>query len=416
MLPSVRIFYPFTMNLQFRDHLRSILLGALMGIILAAVFTVGFFARDWLDKALFASPVTGSYPLLDEVEGYLQRYYLRDLPQETERQYAAIRGLMGALGDRNTFFIEPVVAQNESDALAGTYGGIGVQLLRSTEGQYILFPFNDSPALKSGVREGDILLVVNDTVLDSSVSQDSVDRALRGTVENGNGVKITIQTPGEEERTLFIEFGVINVPSVIWRALPEDQRIGYVRILRFTNRTPDELTQALTELRDAGIESLVLDLRDNGGGLLQESVTVASQFLDGGVIVYERNINGEKIFTAEEGGLMIDLPMAVLVNGGTASASELVAGAILDRGRGVVIGQKTYGKGTIQQIFQLSDKSSIHVTSAEWFTPSKRALDSVGIEPTITITADESGRDLELSEAMEYLQQQLQPVAERAAS
>ena len=168
--------------------------------------------------------------------------------------------------------------------------------------------------------------------------------------------------------------------------------------------------------RSALAESLVLDLRDNGGGLLQESVTVASQFLDGGVVVYERNINGEKTFTAEEGGMMVDLPLVVLVNGGTASASELVAGAILDRERGIVIGQKTYGKGTIQQIFQLSDKSSIHVTSAEWFTPSKRALDNVGIEPTIPVIPDESGRDVELSEAMEYLQQQLKPVAEKAAS
>jgi carboxyl-terminal processing protease len=404
------------MNLQFRDRFRSILLGALMGLILAAVFTAGFFVRDWLDRALFAGPVNGSYPLLDEVDGLLQRYYLRELPQETERQYAAIRGLMDSLGDRNTFFIEPVVAQNESDALAGAYGGIGVQVLRSTEGQYVLFPFEDSPALKRGVREGDILLVVNDVPVDGSTPQDNIDRSLRGTVENGNGVEITIQTLGEEERTLFIEFDVINVPSVIWRSLPEDDRLGYVRILRFTNRTPDELTQALTELRTAGVNSLILDLRDNGGGLLQESVTVASQFLDGGVVVYERNFQGEKTFTAEPGGLSTDLPLVVLVNGGTASASELVAGAILDRQRGIVIGQKTYGKGTIQQIFQLSDTSSIHVTSAEWFTPSKRALDNVGIEPTITVVPDDSGRDLELTEAIKYLQQQLQPVVETAAS
>jgi carboxyl-terminal processing protease len=416
MLFSVRIFYPFTMNLQFRDRFRSILLGALMGLILAVVFAAGFFARDWLDRALFAGPAVGAYPLLDEVDGFLQRYYLRELPQETQRQYAAIRGLMESLGDRNTFFIEPVVAQNESDALAGTYGGIGVQVLRSTEGQYVLYPFEDSPAAKNNILEGDILLAVNDIQVDGSTPQDNIDRSLRGTVENGNGVEITVQTPGEAERTLFIEFGVINVPSVIWRLLPEDTRLGYVRILRFTNRTPDELVQALTELNNSEIESLILDLRDNGGGLLQESVTVASQFLDGGVVVYERNIQGEKTFTAEPGGLSTDIPLVVLVNGGTASASELVAGAILDRDRGIVIGQKTYGKGTIQQIFQLSDTSSIHVTSAEWFTPSKRALDNVGIEPTIPVVPDESGRDLELVEAIKYLQQQLLPIAETAAS
>src|SRR5690606_27375952 len=148
-------------------------------------------------------------------------------------------------------FIEPVVAQHESDALAGTCGGIGVLPLRSTGCQDILFQFVVKPAIKTGSGAGDTLINLYETALDYSVSQDSVDRALRGTVENGNGVTVTLQTPGEEERTLFIEFGVINVPSVIWRALPEDQRIGYVRILRFTNRTPDELTQALSELRDA---------------------------------------------------------------------------------------------------------------------------------------------------------------------
>ncbi|HEX2618674.1 MAG TPA: S41 family peptidase [Phototrophicaceae bacterium] len=393
------------MNSRFRDYGRSLALGALAGIVMAAIFAAGFFTRELVDLPVLTQASGDNFPLLNEVEALLEHYYLRQIPDATMRQYAAIRGVMDTLGDHNTFFIEPPVAQSESDALAGTYGGIGVQLQRSTTGEYILFPFDDSPAEKAGIKEGDLLIRVNDIDVSGSIQQDAVDQMLRGEVKAGNGVKITIRRENETEETaLFIEFGVINVPSVIWRVLPEDNRIGYIHILRFTNRTPDEVTQALQKLRIAGIQGLILDLRDNGGGLLQESVKVAGQFLDGGVVLYEKTNKNEKTFTADTGGLMTDLPMTVLVNQWTASAAELVAGALEDRGRGILIGQKTYGKGTIQQIFELSDKSSIHITAAEWFTPEHRALDGVGLEPGIPVEPDSSGRDLELLQAMDYLQ------------
>jgi carboxyl-terminal processing protease len=395
------------MNSLFRDYGRSLALGALAGIMMAAIFAAGFFTRELVDMPVFVATVEDSFPLLGEVEALLERYYLRPLPDNATRQYAAIRGLLDTLGDHNTFFIEPPVARSESDALAGTYGGIGVQLQRSTEGEYIIFPFVDSPAKNAGLQEGDILLAVNGSPVSGAIQQDAVDQMLRGEVKPDNGVEITVRHMNDEEETLFIEFGVINVPSVIWRVLPEDSRIGYVRILRFTNRTPAETEEALTGLRAAGVQAVVLDLRDNGGGLLQESVQVASQFLEGGVILYEKTHDNEKTFNAEGGALITDLPIVVLVNEWTASAAELVAGALLDRERGILIGQKTYGKGTIQQIFELADKSSIHITAAEWFTPNRRTLDGVGLEPTIQVEKDASGRDVELSEALRYLQEQL---------
>lgn len=398
------------MNSNFREYGRSIALGALIGMMMAGIFAAGFFVRDLirLPPALALSSEDSTYLLVSEVEYLLEQHYLRELPDETVREYGAIRGLLNTLGDGNTFFIEPPVAQSESDTLAGTYGGIGVQLQRSEMGDFILFPFEDSPAEKAGIQEGDLLIAVNGTPVELTTQQDAVDQMMRGEVKEGNGVEITVKKANDEELTVFILFDVINVPSVLWRVLPENTDIGYVHILRFTNRTPSELEQALTELRTENIEALILDLRNNTGGLLQESIKVASEFVDGGVVLYEKRREGEKEFTAETGGLMLDLPLVVLVNRSTASAAELVAGAILDRDRGILIGQKTYGKGTIQQIFQLSDRSSIHVTSAEWLTPKKRVLDGVGLEPAISMIPDENGRDVEIGEAIRYLEQQLQ--------
>lgn len=194
---------------------------------------------------------------------------------------------------------------------------------------------------------------------------------------------------------------------MLWRILADTEGAGYIQVLRFTSRTPAELETALEELLAEGMQGLVLDLRNNGGGLLQEAIDVASIFLDGGTVLYEMTATGEQTFIATDGGSALEIPMIVLINGGTASAAELVAGALQDRNRAILIGQTSYGKGTIQQIFTLSDSSSIHVTSAEWFTPNRHALDGVGLSPDITVIPDESGRDTELREAIQALQQQV---------
>jgi carboxyl-terminal processing protease len=387
-------------------------LGILAGVMLALVFSAGFFLRDIADlpSPVFAASVSPDnreqedYPLLREVQLLLNRHYLREQPSHSERQYAAIRGMLSSLEDRNTYFIDPPVARSESDVLAGTYGGIGVTVQRNAAGQFVLYPFPDGPAAEAGIQDDDILHAVNGQPLDLTERQDTVDQMLRGEVTEGSGVEITILRH-EEEFTLFILFDVINVPSVLWRVLAEDPQLGYVQMLRFTSRTPDELTEAIEELYDAEISALILDIRNNSGGLLQESMEVAGIFLDDEVVVYEETIRGERVFTADEGGLATEIPLVVLVNRGTASAAELVAGAIQDHQRGILIGQRTFGKGTIQQIFPLSDTSSIHITSAEWFTPNRNALDGVGLQPDIEMILDETGRDVEIGEAVRYLQQ-----------
>ncbi|MGQ9889381.1 MAG: S41 family peptidase [Aggregatilineales bacterium] len=373
---------------------------------------MGFFFRDiFLNtgrQALVFAADENEYFLLTEVQALLDKHYLRQQPPFSERQYAAIRGMLSSLSDRYTFFIPPSVAKNESDALAGAYGGIGVQVTRNERGELVLYPFQDSPAQQAGIEPGDILIAVNGEPLHAGMVQDDIDRLLRGEVKDGNGVEVTVRTPSDAEnstRTLFIEFGLINIPSVVWRTLAEDSAIGYIQILSFTSRTPTELKEALTELRDAQILGLVLDLRNNSGGLLQESIAVADEFLDDQVIVYERNNQRERTFIGEPGGLATDLPLVILVNSGTASASELVAGALRDNGRGLIVGQKSFGKGTVQQIFALSDQSAVHITSAEWLTPARHQLEENGLEPDIVMIPDATGRDVELGEAVRQVRQ-----------
>lgn len=380
--------------------------GIVTGVVLGGMFLAGYLLHDQAPVAANVDAEENEFPLLHEVKDLLEKNYLRPLPDDRTMEYAALRGFLGELNDPYTFFIDPPVAQSESHVLAGEYGGIGVQVQRNEQGDLVLYPFPDGPAARAGVEEGAILLAIDGMPLPPGERIDVVDGMLRGEVGGGRGVTITIRAPeSDESRDVFIEFEVVQVPSIVWRMLAEEDTFGYVQIIRFTSRTPDELRTAIEDLKSQGAVALVLDLRGNSGGLLQESVEVASEFLDGGVVFYEVRRNGETTTEATPGGAWTEGPLVVLVDSGTASAAELVAGAIRDHERGILIGQRTYGKGSVQLIFRLSDGSSVHITSAEWFTPNRTPLEGNGLEPTISMIPDESGRDVELGEAVRQLRE-----------
>lgn len=379
-------------------------------VIAALLLCLGFTGGIMVGRS---DPATAQdekeFPLLEETVGYIEEFFVKDKPTDKELEYAVVRAYLQSLNDPYTFFIEPAVAASESDALAGRYGGIGVDVQRNEQGEFVLYPFEDSPASRAGILEGDIILAINDTPVDLTSSMDTIRQALRGEIKEGAGVKLVVRNiDSSEERDYFIAFEEILVPSVTWRTLFEAPEIGYLKISSFTSRTPDEFILAINELREQNIQALVLDLRGNSGGLLQESLTISGQFLERGVISIERRVTGESTLTDEAGGVMTDLPLVVLVNTQTASASEIVAGAIQDNERGILIGQITYGKGSIQRIFPLSDTSSIHVSTALWLTPDGKTLDGQGLTPDIAMIPDENGRDVELGEAIRYLRQQIQ--------
>jgi carboxyl-terminal processing protease len=388
----------------------------LAGLFLASVaFGSGFVFASvqprYASPALF-SPVeekgplsTGPLSLFQEAWDLIKRDFYGPLPPTEERGYGAVRGLLSTLDDPYTVFIEPIPHQFEQDSLRGSYGGVGMELEHDADGQVVLSPFRDSPAAQVGILLGDVLLAVDDLLIipEMDISQDIVAR-IRGEV--GTDVVLTVQRGGET-LTFTITRQVIDIPSVTWRVLEQAPTLGYVHISSFTDRTVDELEEALDELLSGGAQGLVLDLRGNGGGLLQAAIDVTGHFFDGGAVLYERRRGqAEKSYEASKGGQALEIPLVVLVNGGTASASEIVAGAIQDRERGVLIGETTFGKGSVQLIFDLSDGSSLHVTAARWYTPNHHQLDGVGLTPDLVVEADpDSGVDVQLEWAITFLQE-----------
>jgi carboxyl-terminal processing protease len=380
---------------------------ALAALFLSVAFGAGYYTRALTaeDKLLAVPGLAPAepYPLLAEVHRLLEAHYSGPLPEAKTLEYGAVRGLVNAVGDQYTIFVEPQTHELETQSLQGEYGGVGVGLSKSAAGEIILSPYPDSPAAQSGIQEGDILLAVDDTILNQATTVDEAAALIRGLI--GTTVTLRVRHVSGEEVTVSLERQSILIPSVTWKIVDGQPTIGLISISRFSDKTPDEVQQAADELQSQGATQFVLDLRNNGGGILEAAVEVASHFLNGGVVMYETQRHApEKVFSAPaENGALTTMPVAVLVNHSTASAAEIVAGALLDRGRAVLIGQTTYGKGSVQLVFDLADGSSLHVTAHRWYTPARRELDRQGLPPTIAVEPAPEGADAELARAVEYL-------------
>lgn len=335
---------------------------------------------------------------------HIEQNFYGPLPSSRERTYGAIREVLSTLGDPYTIFIEPVVRDQEKDHLRGSYGDIGVTL-QKRQGDIVLYPLPDSPAARAGVLDGDILVAVDGGVISGTVSLDEVRARLRG--EKGTAVTLTIARPPVPPFDVVVVREEVLVPSVIWRIMDvDDAAIGYLRIEAFTERTGEETAAALQELAQRQIGGLILDLRGNSGGLLDVAVGVTGEFLESGVVLIERHRDGERIVEVQNDGVAVVLPMVVLVNKGTASAAEVVAGALQDHGRALLVGEPTYGKGSIQLIYDFSDGSALHVTTAVWLTPDRHQINGVGITPDFYV-ADVGDEDEQLDWALGWFNSKL---------
>ncbi len=349
--------------------------------------------------------MSADWDIFWEAWDILKEEFYGDLPAESELPYVAIRGLIGETGDPYTAFLDPVRAEIFSSDLSGSFEGIGATIRLRPDGVFeVVQPLTGYPAIKAGVRAKDQIIQVDDRPLDGMTIYEAIS-LIRGPA--GTTVRLLIRREGTPEPfEIEIRRARIELPVVESKMLDHD--IAYIRLTDFGQTALSKLQEALRQARQQNAQALIFDLRGNPGGYLLVSIQVASQFIGDGVILIERFQDGsEQTYRAQPGGLALDIPMVVLVDGGSASASEIVAGAIQDRERGILIGTTTLGKGSVQMVHTLSDGSQLRVTNARWFTPNDRAIHGTGLKPDIEVTVSEEDlaaeRDPQLERAIEYL-------------
>jgi carboxyl-terminal processing protease len=328
-------------------------------------------------------------------------YYGTDLPDPRNLAYNAFRGVLFGLEDQFTSFSSPAAAKLIEEDATGSFSGIGavVQLSKQRILQ-ISRVYPDSPAEKAGLKTGDMISEVDGKSIigdDLSVQVAKV-RGPAGTV-----VKLTIVRGEDKPFVVDVTRATIEIKLVESRMIGD---IAYVSLSKFdSTTTAQQLNDTIKQLLANNPKGLIFDLRGNPGGFLDQSIAVANIFLNDGVVLYERRKDGtETVFRSDNDGIAQDIPMVALINGGSASAAEIVAGALQDRGRAKLIGEKSFGKGSVQQINRLSDGSQLRVTIAHWFTPNNRGIHGQGLEPDITVAAgDDPKLDPQLDRAVEYL-------------
>lgn len=325
------------------------------------------------------------FKLIGQADGLIEEHYVdRGAIRPQRMTYAAIGGMVDSLGDTgHSVFLTPEMVREGKQELQGRFPGIGAEVRMRGKLVVIVAPLDGSPAQKAGLRAGDVIFKVDGRDI-AGETLEQVVRGIRGPA--GTKVTLSVRDPGTDStRSVELVRAVIHPRRVSWRLVP-GTRIADLRIAAFSEGTAKSLRKAIEELRAAGASAVVLDLRDNPGGLLEPAVAVASEFLPGGNVLLEKDSRGklQPVAVENEKG-RLKLPMAVLVNAGTASAAEIVSGALQDARRGVVVGQKTFGTGTVLEEFGLPDGSALMLAVREWLTPDGHTIWHKGIEPNVKV-------------------------------
>ena len=319
--------------------------------------------------------------------------------------YGAAAGMVGRVGDPHTAFIEPLAARFIDEDMQGSFEGIGATV-NMVEGRLIIVkPLPDSPALAAGLRAGDVVLEVDDQPLEGTDILEAIS-LIRG--PQGTVVRLLIQREGTPDPFIVpVTRDKVELPILEARML--DDEIGYLRLIEFNALSQRRVHAALKELLSHDPVGLVFDLRGNPGGYLQMCVDIASEFLPENTLILKEVGRDEplKEYRVSRAGIATEVPLVVLINGSSASASEIVAGAIQDNDRGILVGEKTVGKGSVQVTHRLEDDSSLRITVAKWYLPNGDNLDGEGITPDIEVplSADDiaANEDPQLDRAVAYL-------------
>ena len=386
---------------------KIIRIAAPLTIVIALIVTFSLTGCELLTSSVPSSSENGMELFEEAWDVVLNDYVDIDEVDLDELSRGAIRGMIEALDDPYSAYFDAQHNELTHSNYEGAFGGIGAEITVSDGQLEVVAPIAGTPAQRAGLKPGDKILEVDGQSTEGMSTMEAV-LIIRG--EPGTQVTLQILHEGEEvPQDVVITREVINVASIHTEML--DDAIALIDVNYFSSRTEDEMVSALEDIIDNDAKGIILDLRSNPGGVLKTAVALASQFLEDGVVVYVVDKGDVKeAWEVQEGGLATELPLAILVNGNSASASEVVAGAIQDHERGIVIGTTTYGKGSVNHIRQLSDGSAIYITIARWYTPNERLIEGLGITPdeTVEITIDdmEQGYDPQLERAIEYINNQ----------
>ncbi|MEM6409644.1 MAG: S41 family peptidase [Pseudomonadota bacterium] len=373
-------------------HVRSMVIGAGVGSVITAAFLTAGFARSAFDADTFRQ-----LDLFGEAFEAVHRNYVEE-PDDRELMEGAIEGMLSSL-DPHSSYLPPDDLETMQETTRGTFGGLGIQVTQEREGLgrglvKVISPIDETPAARAGMEPGDLIFEIDgESVFGLSLTE-ATDR-----MKGPKGTKVTLRVAREEvEEPLTFELtrDIIVVNPVTARL--ERERFGYVRLAGFTAQTEGKMLDAIRDLEkeSGGLSGLVLDVRSNPGGLLDQAVAVSEAFLDGGEVVSTRGRRSKDSMReiGKRGDVLSGKPIVVLVNGGSASASEIVAGALQDRNRGLILGTKTFGKGSVQTILPLDRGRSgaLRLTTARYYTPSGRSIQAEGIVPDIVMPITRPGQ------------------------
>jgi carboxyl-terminal processing protease len=369
---------------------------ALTSLVLLATLSLGTVGGVLLDRQVLVAyagpgaaaaaptPAPSDLSLVQEAYNMIQRVYVdRTAIQPTQLEYGAIGGMVDALGDTgHSRFLSPAMVKQESQLTQGEFEGIGVEVQTKNGAIVVVAPIDGTPAQRAGLRPGDIITKVNGRDI-TGLPLDQVVGMILG--PTGTSVTLTILRPGDgQTRDVTLVRARIAMQNVTWHQLP-GTTIAHLRIAAFSQGVSKDLQKALTEIKAQGMTGIILDLRSDPGGLLDEVINVASEFLKSGDVLLEKDAQGKITpVPVQPESVVTDLPMVVLINGGTASAAEILAGALQDAHRATLEGETTFGTGTVLSQFRLSDGSALLLATQEWLTPAGRVIWHRGISPDVT--------------------------------
>lgn len=364
-----------------------------------------------------ASSEAGDFSILNEVYRILQEDFVQPEALDPDvLRVGAINGLLRALGDPHTVYIDPESYALGVDIISGTFEGIGAQVEQDpvTGDIVIVTPFRGSPAEKAGVRPRDIIRAVDGESTEGWTVTEAVKR-IRG--KPGTQVTLTLEHADGTVEDVTITRDTIVIPTVFRREIEDAQGnpvedLAYIVVQQFTEQTVRDLREELKDIVSNGYQGLILDLRHNPGGALDATVDVADMFLEEGVILTQVDREGRRtVFEAKPGGEATDIPLVILVGPGSASGAEVLAGALRDNGRAKLIGEQTFGKGSVNHLRELSDGGALYVTIARWLTPNGDLIEGVGLLPDIEVAASDeemrTGVGPQLYTAIDYLRENL---------